>query len=195
MNENELDMGYDEELAQIYEGREGTFPEGFGRVDGILTHTHEGENIVSEIDQGSYPIQNHGNMSLYHNQTYNVLTNNVIEKNTMRIPKIGPVKPQRITDGCNFTIFNPSDPPEVRYASGSNLVRSIAMALPENICAICNQGNCQEQAAKQWYGLFGWEFCHQKCWMRLCENYHKHLENFGNPNTTLNFIYFVPVPR
>ena len=166
--ENELDMGSDEELAQIFEGREGDIPEAFGRIDGVTTQV----NKVSEIDQGSYPIQNNDNMSSRRSNIYNALINNVVEKNTIRIPNKGPDRQSLI-----------------------GLVRSVAEGHKGNRCALCTVDYCQEQAGRQWYPLFGWKFCHQKCWVRLCENYHQHLEEYGNKNTTLDFIYFVPVPN
>ena len=158
--ENELDMGSDEELAQIFEGREGDIPEAFGRIDGVTTQV----NKVSEIVQGSYPIQN--------NDMLFVLGALPQQKNTIRIPNKGPDRQSLIS-----------------------LVRSVAEGHEGNRCALCTEDYCQEQAGRQWYPLFGWKFCHQKCWVRLCENYHQHLEEYGNKNTTLNFIYFVPVPN
>jgi len=174
------DMDYDEEVSEIFGGLDRLPYVEFGRIDGMLSQ------LSTTPDIGSYPIQQHSSLFL----------DDSIEKNTIRIPKIGPGKPERLylgIDNLISTMFTPNDPPDVRYASGCNLVRNVAMALPNNICDICGHGNCQEQAAKQWYSLFNWEFCHQKCWIKLCENYYQHLEKFGDRNTLINFIYFVPV--
>lgn len=174
--ENKKDMGYDEELAQIYEGREGLFQEGFGRIDGVTTQVYQDCGALYEFDVdaltqdlGSDPIQSHHNAST----TEPIINiNAIIESNSIRIPNKGPDRQDML-----------------------GLVRCVAEGHKGNKCGLCNGDYCQEQAGRLWYPLFGWEYCHQKCWVRLCENYHQHLEEYGSDNTTLNFIYFVPVPR
>ena len=79
----------------------------------------------------------------------------------------------------------------IKYASGGNLARCIALSSVENNCGICNEPYCQEQAGSIWHEIFGWSFCHMKCWKTCCSNYHRYLNHENKENTTLNFIDFV----
>lgn len=180
--EDKLDMGSDEELVHIFEGREGDIPEAFGRIDGVSTQAKNNNRENDEFDKQRFPPlrqkrQQHRRQHLAiparvaaAEPIINI--DAIIESNSIRIPNKGPDK---------------------RTISG--LVRCVAEGHKGNNCGLCNKDYCQEQAGQRWYPLFGWEFCHQKCWLRLCENYHQHLEEYGSKNTTLNFIYFAPVPR
>jgi len=178
--ENKENFEEDHELRRLYEeGREGDIPEAFGKVSPISVLQ---KPLNSPVPFGSYPI--------------NIQTdiNSRIERNTIKIPKIGPGKPIRLSFGNSeymSTDFDPSDPEDIKYASGSNLTRSVAMALQENKCGICQQEYCAEQAGKEWYPIFNWKFLRKSCWISLCIRYHDYLEELGMENTTLNFINFV----
>ena len=178
--ENKENFEEDPELSRLYEeGREGDIPEAFGKVSPISVLQ---KPLNSPVPFGSYPI--------------NIQTdiNSRIERNTIKIPKIGPGKPIRLSFGNSeymSTDFDPNDPEDIKYASGSNLTRSVAMALRENQCGICHQEYCAEQAGKEWYPIFNWKFLRKSCWISLCIRYHEYLEEIGLENTVLNFINFV----
>ena len=178
--ENKENFEEDPELSRIYEeGREGDIPEGFGRVSPISVHQ---KPLNSSPHFGPYPIN------------INTDINAHIERNTIKIPKIGPGKPIRLSFGNSeymSTDFDPNDPEDIKYASGSNLTRSVAMALRENQCGICQKEYCAEQAGKEWYPIFNWKFIRKSCWINLCIRYHQYLEDVGLENTVLNFINFV----
>ena len=189
--ENKENMEIDEELTDIYEGRDGDIPEVFGRISPITSSINSQSPCNSPVDFGPFPINNNTtpfNLSLNYNE--------YIERNTIRIPNIGPGKPTRLSFGYTDTMelcFNPNDLENIKYASGGNIVRSVAQGMEENYCDLCFSNYCQEQAGKEWYPIFNWNFVRKSCWLDLCARYHEHIENMGIDNTSLNFINFVSI--
>lgn len=155
------DEGENAEIIEIFEGRDGGLQEAFGRTQQSFTNSY-------------YKI-------MYDRNEY-------LDKNTIRIPKTGP--------GCPIqseiaTLFDARDDEAILYASGGNIARSVALPSVENVCGICGQTHCQEQAGAVWYEIFGWKFCHMNCWKTTCLNYHRYLDHEDIENTTLNFINYV----
>lgn len=155
------DEGEDSELVDLYEGRDGGLQEGLGRFEPTFTNS-------------------------YYKTTHD--RNKYLDKNTMRIPKIGP--------GCPIqseiaSLFDINEDEAIRYASGGNLSRCIALSSVENKCGICDKPYCQDQAGSIWYEMFGWSFCHMECWKTCCSNYHRYLRHENKENTTMNFIDYI----
>ena len=162
------DLGEDMELCEIYEGREGVFPEGFGRVYGVSSiETYASSRYDTPSSEETMPRFKETTPE-----------NPFVEEDyTITLPKTGPGNPENIIlDGergeFSTYLFSNNDPADVKYASCGNQPRLVAMSKPENKCGLCGGENCQEQAALGWKPLTGWEFCHQNCWFKLCEKYH-----------------------
>ena len=113
--ENKENMEIDEELTDIYEGFDGDIPEAFGRISPITLSTNSQSPCDTPVDFGPFPINNNTtpfNLSLNYNE--------YIERNTIRIPNIGPGKPTRLSFGHTDNMelcFNPSGPENIKYAS------------------------------------------------------------------------------
>ena len=155
------DEGENAEVAEIFENRDGGLQEAFGRFEPSFTNSY-------------YKV-------MYDRNEY-------LDKNTMRVPKTGPGRP---IESEIATLFDVTEDDAIKYASGGNLARCIAISSIENKCGICNEPYCQEQAGSIWHEIFGWSFCHMKCWKSTCINYHRYLDHEDMQNTTLNFINYV----
>ena len=155
------DEGENAEVAEIFENRDGGLQEAFGRFEPSFTNSY-------------YKV-------MYDRNEY-------LDKNTMRVPKTGPGRP---IESEIAPLFDVTEDDAIKYASGGNLARCIAVPSIENVCGICGQTHCQEQAGAVWYGIFGWKFCHMNCWKTTCLNYHRYLDHEEKENTTLNFINYI----
>ena len=159
--ENRDDETSDEELAQIFENRDGGIQEGFGRIDDTTD-------------------------SFFDNVGFGLIDYDV----TITIPNIGPGKPEEETMSGTY-MFRMVEKENVKYASCGNLARRVAEAYEENKCAICHEGFCQELAGDRWYELTNWKRAHLDCWKILCLEYHTALEEENLKNTLLNWILYL----
>ena len=112
----------------------------------------------------------------------------------IQIPKKPPIKP--IEGSIHFTglmfPMGTTNKDDI-YATGTNIVRWNTMADDYDICGVCHGGNCQEFAARNWYGLTKWKRCHLSCWKNTCHDYYIWLETLqqNEVNSVQNFIRFL----